>query len=113
MSIHNYTYVGIYLADIEMKFTWLSSESSLIAAYIFEGIIGSLKCDIHYILHQIQQNKHDETEYQIASSESVPFFIFNWVYTLHRKLICPSQTARRIFLFCILYQYLNFRPSST
>ena len=54
-----------------MKFTWLSSESSLIAAYIFEGIFGPLKCNIRYILHQIQQNKHNGTEYQIASSESV------------------------------------------
>ena len=45
----------MYLADIEMKFTWLSSESSLIAAYVFEGIVGSFKCDIHYILHQIHK----------------------------------------------------------
>ena len=83
-----------------MKFTWLSSELSFIAAYIFEGIYGSLECNVHYILHQIQQNKHVETEYQIASSESVLCFIFDWVYTLHllnRKLICPSQTARSIF----------------
>ena len=62
-----------------MKFTWLSSESSLIAAYIFEGLFASLKCNIRYILHQIQQNKHDETEYQIASSELVLCFIFNLV----------------------------------
>ena len=54
-----------------MKFTWLSSESSLIEASNFEGIIGSLKCNISYILHQIKQNKHDETEYPIAPSESV------------------------------------------
>ena len=99
-----------------MKFTWLSSESALIAAYIFLGIFGSLKCNIRYILHQIQQNKHDETEYQIAYSESVLCFIFNWVYTLHllnRKLICLSQTAMSVFLICIMCQYLNFRPSST
>ena len=99
-----------------MKFTWLSSESSLIAAYIFEGIFGSLKCNIRYILHQIQENKHDESEYQKAFSESVLCFIFNWVYTLHllnRKLICPSQTARSSFLFCIMCQYLNFKPSSS
>ena len=99
-----------------MKFTWLSSESSLIVAYIFEGIFWFLKCNICYILHQIQQNKHDETEYQIASSESVLCFIFNRVYTLHllnRKLICPSNAARGIFLFCITCQYLNFRPSNT
>ena len=99
-----------------MMFTWLSSESALNAAYIFEGIFGSLKCNIRFILHQIQQNKHDETEYQIASSESVLCFIFNWVYTSHllnRKLICPSQTARSIFIFCITCQYLNFIPSST
>ena len=51
-----------------MKFTLLSSESSLIAEYIFEGKFGSLECNIWYILHQIQQNKHDETEYQLASS---------------------------------------------
>ena len=84
-----------------MKFTWLSAESSLIAAYIFEGMFGSLKCNIRYILHQIQQNKHVETEYQISSSESVLCFIFIWVYTLHilnRKLICLSQNARSIFL---------------
>ena len=49
VSKHNYTSVCIYLADIEMKFTWLSSESSLIAAYIFKGIFGSLNCNIRYI----------------------------------------------------------------
>ena len=99
-----------------MQFTWLSSESSRIAAYIFECIFGSLKCNIRYILHQIQHNRHDENEYKIASSESLPCLIFNWVYTLHllnRKLICPSQIARSIFLFCIMCQYLNFRPSRT
>ena len=66
-----------------MKFTWLFSESSLIAAYIFQGIFGSLKRNIRYILHQIQQNKYEETKYQIASSESLSCFILNWVYTLH------------------------------
>ena len=99
-----------------MKFTWLSSESSLIAAYIFEGIFGSLKCNICYIFYQIQQIKHDDTEYQIDSSEWVLCFIFNWVYTSHllnRKLICPSQTARGISIFCIMCQNLNYRPSST
>ena len=99
-----------------MMFTRLSSESSLIAAYIFEGIFGFLKCNIRYILHQIQQNKHDETDDQIAFSESVLCVIFNWVYTLHllnRKLICLSQTARSILLFLIMCQYLNFRPRST
>ena len=63
-----------------MKFTWLSSESTLIAAYIFEGIFGSLKCYIRYILHQIHQNKHDETEYQVASSESVLFLFLFGLY---------------------------------
>ena len=102
-----------------MKFTWLSSESSLIAAYIFEGIFGPLKCNTRYILHQIQQNKHDETGYLIVPPELVLRFIINWVYALHllnylnRKLICSSQTARGIFVFWIMCQYLNFRPSST
>ena len=94
-----------------MKLTWLSSESSLISAYIFEGIFGYLKCNKRYLLHQIQQNKHDRTEYQIAFSEWVLFFIFNQVYTLHllnRKFICPSKTAVIIFLVCIMCQYLNF-----
>ena len=99
-----------------MKFTWLSSESSLIAAYIFEGIFGPLKCNIRYMLYQIQQNKHDETEYQITSSESVLCFIFNWVYTLHilnRKLICTSQTARSIFSILYNVPVFTFRSSST
>ena len=43
----------------------------------------TLKCNIRYILHQIQQNRYDETEYKIASLELVQCFIFNWVYTLH------------------------------
>ena len=47
----------------------LSSELSLIAACIFEGIVKSLKCNIRYILHQIQQKRHDDTECKIASSE--------------------------------------------
>ena len=99
-----------------MKFNWLSLESSLIVAYIFECIFWSLKGNIRYILHQIQQNIYEETEYQIASSESLSCYIFNCFYTLHllrRKLICPSQTERSIFLLCIMCQYLNFRPSSS
>ena len=105
----------MFLADIEMKLTWISSESSLILAYIFDGIFWSLKCNICYILHQIQ-NKHDESEYQIASSELVLCSIFNRVYTLYllnRKKFCSSQAAKGIFLFCIMCQYLNFRPSNT
>ena len=100
-----------------MKFTWLSSVSSLIAAYIFEGIFGSLKCNIRYILHKIKKNKHDETEYEIASSESVRCFVFNWVYTLHllkRKFICPSQTARSIFsvLYNVAHCKMHIRKAT-
>ena len=50
-----------------MKFTWLSSKSLLFAAYIFECIFGSIKCNLRYILHQIQLNKYDEAEYQIGT----------------------------------------------
>ena len=50
-----------------MKFTRLSSESPFIAAYIFEGLFGPLRGNIRYMLHQIQQNRHDETESKIAS----------------------------------------------
>ena len=87
-----------------MKFTWLSSESSLIAAYILKIYLGPLS--VTYVTFYIKFNKIDMmmTEYKIASSEPVRCFIFNWVYTLHllnRKLICPSQTARSIF--AILY----------
>ena len=53
-----------------MKFTWSSAKSPFIAAYIFEGLFGPIRCSIRYMLHQIQQNRHDETESKIASSES-------------------------------------------
>ena len=84
-----------------MKFTWLSSESSFIAANIFEGLFGPLRCSIRYILHQIKQNRHDETESEKASSESVQCFIFNWVYTLHlpnRKIDLSFTTTKSVFL---------------
>ena len=45
-----------------MKFTWLPSELPFMAANTFEGLSGPLRCNIRYMLHQIQQNRHDETE---------------------------------------------------
>ena len=55
------------------------------------------------MLHQIQQNRHDETESKIASSKSVRCFILNWVSTLHltnRKLISSSQ-LQGVFLYFV------------